>query len=163
MTDTSNAKRRFPVWAKVLLGVSLAVNFAVLGLFLGITSRVGSSPFGPAASAYALPYIVALPKEDRRAIGQGMREAVRNGEVTSRRERRGRYVEMISVITNERWDEARAQEIMARQASESSAVQDMARQMWLQRMENMSLEERQSYAKRLREFLRRGPKRRKRQ
>ena len=87
MTAEPNpAPRRSPLWMRVLLGVSLALNLAVIGLAVGASFRL-LGPDGPLPHTFGGALIRALPAEDRHEIGQRAREMlgyVRTDEVVIR-------------------------------------------------------------------------------
>ena len=47
-TETTVSARRNPLWMRILLGVSLALNLAVAGLVVGASLRL-IGPYGPPA------------------------------------------------------------------------------------------------------------------
>lgn len=161
-TETTPSKRRVPIWVKVLLGLSLALNLAVVGAALGVSKRLKNAPGGPGAVNYALPYVATLERDERRAVGQHVRQKAESGDLPSRRARREGYREMIALLRAETWDADAAQAVLARQSNETLAVQAAAQGAWLEVMASLSAQERLAYAARLEEFIeKRGRKPRK--
>ena len=73
MTENSvNPPRRSPLWMRILLGVSLALNLAVVGLAVGASLRL-IGPGGPPPHSFGGALIRAMPAEDRKAIGRQAR------------------------------------------------------------------------------------------
>ncbi|MEM7630561.1 MAG: periplasmic heavy metal sensor [Pseudomonadota bacterium] len=154
MTET-NIRARSPLWVKVLLALSLAINLAIAGLVAGLVLR-GDGPLrgtGPGLS-YALPYIIALEREDRRAV---MGEVRSTPDLPNRRSRRAQFDDMLVALRSEPLDRAAIRAVLARQADGVARVQDVAQEAWLDRIAAMSLAERQAYADAVEDVLKKGP------
>lgn len=161
MSDaTQPAARSVPLWVKILLGVSLALNLAVIGLVVGLAMRFSGD--GPRVTNYGLPYVIALPKEDRRSIGKQLRASSRDGALPNRRARLAHYRDMLVLLEAETWDAEAADAILSAQATETGAVQAAARAAWLETIAGYSPGERAAYAERLRQVIKRGPGRKSR-
>lgn len=160
--DQDMPKRRVPLWVKLLLGVSLALNLAVVGVAVGFAVRSKDGPGGPGAVFSGLPYVITLPREDKKAIRDRMRAKARSGELPSFRDRRGGYREMVRLLQTEPWDADRARAVLVRQSDQSNAVQTAAQAAWLEQVAQFSVEERKAYAARLQEFVERGRGKKKR-
>jgi uncharacterized membrane protein len=161
MADTTVETRKVPLWVKLLLGLSLALNLAVLGLVGGVAMRLGGMPGGPAAINYAIPYMRALPKENRGEIGKRMRADARDGKLPKRQESRRAYGEMIALLSAETWDADAARAVLDGQSEHTRLIQIAAQAHWFDQIAGMSVAERQAYAQRLREVLeKRGKKHR---
>jgi len=146
---------RTAVWVKVLLAVSLGINLAIAGFVAGIALR-GPAPLrgeGPGMS-YALPYVVALERETRRAVLGAVRNAE---ELPSRRARRAKFDEMLTALRAEPFDRGAVLDVLRAQADGVARVQTVAQTAWLEQVEAMSLEERRAYADAVEDVLRRGP------
>ncbi|WP_299282911.1 periplasmic heavy metal sensor [uncultured Tateyamaria sp.] len=156
--NDSPEQRRCPVWVKVALGLSLALNLAVAGLVTGLALRAGGGPGGARAPGigYALPYVVALPRESRRAVFDAVRE---NPALPDRRARRADYAAMVGALTQDPFDRGAVQAILERQQNGVAGVQRAAQSKWLDVVAAMPAETRASYAARIEEVLKRGPKR----
>lgn len=158
MATGEETKRRVPLWVKVLLGLSLALNLAVVGLVAGTIMRIGGAPGGPGAANYAIPYVLALPREDRREVWKTVRDETRAGRLPSRKDRRARYVEMIAVLSAEEWQPEAARAIMTQQGDETSAVQAAAQNAWIDQISEYTQAERQAYAAHLEDVINRRRK-----
>lgn len=157
MADTEQdqaPKRRVPLWVKLLLGASLALNLLIIGVVAGAVSRMD----GPvrAAASYAMPYVVALERDQRREIFDEIREETRAGKLPGRKARRAFYQEMIAAIQADPFDRGAVEAVLARQRESVIGVQQVAQAAWLERIEALPLEARQAYAERLRNVLKRG-------
>lgn len=153
-------QRRVPLWVKLLLGLSLALNLAVLGLLGGIATRLQDR--GPGAVNYAIPYVIALPKDERRSIGKQIRQKARAGELPSRKDRMSHYRQMLTLLEAESWNAREAEAILVGQSTDTVALQSAARAAWLETMAGFSPEERLAYAERLRKVVNRGPRNKRR-
>ena len=157
--DTTPAPRtRCPLWVKVLLTLSLAANLAIVAMVAGFLLR-GPGPLrggGPGLS-YALPYIVALEKEDRRSVLRAVRD---NPDLPDRRARRAHFDEMLTALQADPMDVDAVRTVLARQANGVAEVQAVAQAAWLERVRAMSPEDRSAYAARVEDVLRRGPRKR---
>ena len=155
--EQETPRRKVPLWVKLLLGISLALNLAVLGLVGGIMARIADR--GPGAMNYAIPYVIALPKEDRKRIDRQIRRDGRSGSLPSRRDRMDHYRNMLDLLASETWDGDQAQQILIAQADDTIALQKAAQSAWLETLSGYSTEERAAYAERLRAVIERGPRR----
>ncbi|MEO9515555.1 MAG: periplasmic heavy metal sensor [Paracoccaceae bacterium] len=164
MVDTTKdtpkeAKPRTARWVKVLLGVSLASNLAIIGLVAGALSRSPRHSDGGGAARYAMPYVIALTREDRRSVFQAMRNGASEGQLPAREERRKLYEEMLSVIETEPLDLEKVQSILERQTQTALFAQEAAQTAWLDLISTFDPAEREVYADRVRNVLTRGPRR----
>lgn len=152
MADTQ-ITRRSPLWVKILLAVSLSINLAVLGLVGGIALRGGPLGGKGPGMGYAMPYVLALPKEERRDIFGAVRN---NPDLPGRGARRAAYRDMVDLLSADNFDRAAVESVLARQAGSVSQVQAVAQAAWLDKVAAMSTEERQAFAERLEEVVARG-------
>jgi hypothetical protein len=145
--------RRCPLWVKIVLAVSLAGNLAVVGLVAGAALRGG--PFverGP-SMGYAMPYVVALPREARREVFGAVRT---NDDLPDRRARRA--------LEATPFDIAAVEAVLERQGAGAARVQATAQAAWLDVVARLSDDERIAYTARIEETLkRRGPPRKPKQ
>ncbi|MFP4327475.1 MAG: periplasmic heavy metal sensor [Paracoccaceae bacterium] len=156
MADLQGTDRTPRRWVRWLLVASLAVNLLVLGTAagLGVALLRGN---GPAAGAHdaAWPYVAALAREDRRAMGRAIRaEMVAQG--FTRAERRARYEEAVGLLRAEPFDGDAFSDLLARQFAASARLQTAGRDALATRLEQMSPADREAYAARLEEALARG-------
>ncbi len=129
-------KRTVPLGFKILLGGSLAINLAVVGVFAGAAFRKGEDR--PQRSGgqinYARPYIQALPREDRRAILEAMRPS-KKGE--DRATRRALYQEVTDILRVETFDRQAIEAVLLKQTEVTLSGQRAAQVQWLNRIEDM--------------------------
>lgn len=151
------AHSRCPVWVKVLLGVSLALNLAIAGLIAGLALRGGPMRSDVAGLGYALPYIMALDRDERHAVFKAVRGAP---GLPDRRARRGQFREMISALRSDPFDREAVEAVLSQQANAVSQVQDAAQAEWLGLVAAMGAEDRAAYVDEIEEVLRKGPNRR---
>lgn len=153
MSEPVLSKSGCPRWVKIVLGLSLAANIAVLGAVAGFLLRGGPPRDGPVAMGYAAPYVIALPREMRRAVLDTVRA---DAALPSRKERRARYDEMFNALKADPFDRDRVEDILMRQGTESTRIQDASRAAWLSTVAGMDVVERTAYVSRIEEILRRG-------
>ena len=147
------AIRRTPLWIKILLAVSLALNLAVVGLVAGSSLRGGPMMAGRTpAMGYAMPYVLALPHELRRNVFGAVRQ---DKSYPNRRARREEYRRMITALRATPFDAAAVEAVLARQAEGASRVQSSAQAAWLEAVASLSDEERMAYTKRMEDSLER--------
>ncbi|WP_299553348.1 periplasmic heavy metal sensor [uncultured Tateyamaria sp.] len=146
-------ERRCPLWAKIVLGLSLAVNLGIVGLVGGIALR--GEPLGGKGPGmgYAMPYVLALPHEDRRAVFGAVRD---NRDLPGRGARRAAYQDMVTLLKAGTFDDVAVAAVLERQSEGVAQVQKVARAVWLDRVAAMSGDERTVYADRLAEVVSRG-------
>ncbi|MFL4470619.1 periplasmic heavy metal sensor [Tateyamaria armeniaca] len=151
--DTETKTRRCPMWIKIVLAVSLAINLAIGGLVAGFTLR--GAPMGARVPAmgYAMPYVLALPRDLRREVFGVVRG---NPELPDRRARRAEYSEMINALQMTPYDPAAVEAVLTRQGAGASRVQAAAQAAWLDAVSRMSDDERIAYTARMQEALERG-------
>ncbi len=147
---------------KVVLALSLAVNFVVLGLAAGAAWRFsGEDRDGrrgpPAVQSYGAPYIRALPREVRRELGRSLR---RDAGLPDRSERRDQYARVIALLRDAQFDTQAVREIFEAQRLGADSLQTRAQDGWIALVAQMGQAERAAVADRLEEQLnRRGKKR----
>lgn len=150
--DTQDTTRRCPLWIKIVLALSLALNLAVIGLVSGFLLRGGPDGARLPAMGYAMPYVMALPKDLRRDVFNTVRG---DDTLPDRRARRAEYGAMIAVLRATPYDAEAARAILARQADGVSRVQNVAQSAWLDAVASLSDAERATYAQNMQEALKR--------
>ena len=132
---------------RIVLGVSLALNLAVIGLAVGAGLRMagGSEARRPPPSVGAALYR-AMPREDRQALrarmqtgGRAERDAQRQRDVAEAR----------AILATEPFDPAALDALLKAEDRERQQWMDAAQAAWLARVEGMSAEERAAYVERL--------------
>ncbi|MDW3225561.1 MAG: periplasmic heavy metal sensor [Paracoccaceae bacterium] len=164
MTEKPESNQKLPRLYKIALGVSLALNLAVAGLIGGAALRFGEDARGGLRSAglgaYGLPYMLALPKEERRQVMKAVRSD-HKGPVPDRAARRALYAAVLSDLRAEPFDIEALSGALNTQAETTIAVQKSAQTAWLAVVAQMSDSERAAYADDIEDVLRRGPRRKK--
>lgn len=151
---------RIPRLFKVVLGLSLALNLLVIGVIVGAGARGGGPMRGAGLTNYAMPYVKALPGEDRRAIFKRMR---RDGvpEMPDRKQRRALYFQMVSVLEADSFDKVAAEAILKQQGTTSVAAMTAAQTAWIEHVSEMDDAARQAYAVDVQQVLERRHKHKK--
>ena len=154
MTQQDNDKGRWP-WGKILLALSLALNFGFVGLMIGAGLRHDGAD---RTGAFGTPYMRALPREERRAVLQGLR-ASEDAGIPDRKMRRAMFEDVLATLRSEPFDPAALRQAVTHQAEVSVAVQRRAQQAWLDVVIAMEVDDRRAYADAVEKALRRGSKR----
>lgn len=144
-----------PRWMRILLFVSLGLNLLVAGAVLSAMFKHG--PFGgrtdgprDLASAF---YFSALPHEDRMEVFQQVR---RDGRSHSDRSvLRADVDATIALLKADVLDKAALLEAIQRQRGHMSRRREFGDRVFVDHIANMGPEERQAYAQRLEERLKR--------
>ncbi|WP_425041235.1 periplasmic heavy metal sensor [Primorskyibacter sp. S187A] len=163
MSDTDQKQPRSGRVLRVLLFVSLAGNLVVLGLVVGAVLKGGphDGPRNLARDTVA-PFTRALAREDRRSIGRDIRQTVAGGDAAAwRAARQQRYTEALRLLREESFDADAFGAVLAGQVAQVQAVAGAGSVALTRHIAGMSASERQSYADRVEEELRRGKKDRK--
>lgn len=161
MTDhTPSPAHRAPLWMKLLLVVSLALNGLVVG---AVVSYQGSNKTRPdyrdqseiklPAARSLGPVGRALSREDHRSIS----EALRNDRQSLRqvqREIRGLNRALVEAVTAEVFDRAAVEDIFDQQREAGARIARKGQSHLLDRLEQMTVEERIAFAERLKKTAR---------
>lgn len=165
-TPNAAASAGTPTWARILLAVSLTANLLVVGLVVGAHLRHGADARldapTPERSAmrdlgYA-PFIDALPREARRALGAALRD--RAGSFAMNREALAQ--ELAAVLTALRADPFTPENLVAVLDRQSARVDERVRAgraLLLEQIGGMSPAERRDFADRLETAFRHGAER----
>lgn len=151
------AKRAVPRGFKILLGLSLALNLAVIGVVAGAVFRKGDDGprrGGGGQANYARPYLQALPHEDRRAIFKAARAF---GKGVDHATRRKMFQDVTDLLRSDVFDRSAVEAALGKQTEASLTVQDSVQVQWLNRIDEMGLQERRDYADAVEKALKRGP------
>jgi uncharacterized membrane protein len=146
-------RRGTPLWVKMLLVGSLALNLLVVGIVAGFALR--GEGRAPVAREGGWPYVAALPPRDRLAVGRDIRQALRAGGIT-REARRSSFEEALALLRRDPFPEERFEALLARQFAAASLVQEAGRRALLAKVAAMRPDERARYADRLAEAMRGG-------
>lgn len=164
MVEQMTPRKKSRVWRWVL-GGSITLNFVFIGLLGGAALRFsgdglgrGHDRPGPNMRGYAAPYVLALPKEARRAMGKKLRGGP-EAKLMSRAERRAQFQQMVAIIRTVPFEARAAQQVLDAQAQATVGVQTAAQSLWLVQVTEMSEAGRAAYADRVEEVLARRGKR----
>ncbi|GAA0285532.1 periplasmic heavy metal sensor [Rhodovulum strictum] len=157
-TEKAAVTPRTPVWVRVALVASLALNLMVLGVVGGAVLKRDMPPRAGFVPGDYGPYSRALSEPDREALRAAYRaEAPRLRE--NREAVRQSFRDLQAALRAEPYDHAR---VVALVEAQQARVQDHAtlmRGLTLDRVAAMNPEERAAFADRLERVLRRGPPR----
>ena len=163
MADQTSKWRKLDM--RWMLAASLGLNLLFVGSFMGAAYRhVGGpgAPGGdepPAMRSYATPYVLALPREKRRALFDALRGGDQGVAPLSRQERRALYAQMVTTLRATPFDPDAAEHVLSAQRDAVLGVQSAAQSMWLKEVTNMAPDERATYADELEKMLKRGARR----
>ena len=141
-------------WLRVLLVVSLALNLLIIGSVGGamMTWSKWKSHHPSRMDMAGGPLTRALSHEDRRAIGRQMRETYKQGGVPHA-DLRAELEGLVADLKAEPFDAAAVEERLARHRSVFDARFALGQSLLLERLRQMSPEDRRAYADRLHEVL----------
>ncbi|MGD9295369.1 MAG: periplasmic heavy metal sensor, partial [Roseobacter sp.] len=132
--DDAQPVRRNSKWLGIALAISLAVNLLIVGFMAGSFARhTGSAVSGaraPGLGNFGAPYMMALPRQERRAVLRALR-AEAKGRVPDRQARRALFDEVLSVLRATPFDRNALQQAVSQQAETSIYVQQTAQAAWL--------------------------------
>jgi hypothetical protein len=144
---------------RIALVLSLAANLLILGLILGASFSRDRDRDGRRDHAMAdigfNPFIMALPADDRRALGAAL--VGRAGDLRQNRaELRRQFETLLTTLRSEPFDTAAAAAAVAAQQARLSDRQDIGRELLIDRLEAMAPAERAAYADALEQAVRHG-------
>ncbi|EPX85440.1 periplasmic heavy metal sensor [Salipiger mucosus] len=149
MSDPSvDTSRRAPLWMRLLLLGSLAVNLAVLGVVAGFAFFGPDHPPPPRGRDFVTPYARALTEDQRHALGARMRETVQR----DRSERGGfldAYREGVDLLRQEPFDAEAFAAMLDRQSQSAERRQRTGQRVLVETLEAMPAEARAAYADRM--------------
>ncbi|MFB2531191.1 periplasmic heavy metal sensor [Paracoccus sp. p3-h83] len=149
MTQTPPRTRaRAPLWMRLALIVSLAVNLLVAGIVVGgLTGRLHHPP-PPLGEVNLGAFTPALTDDDRKAIreraaheGLSMREVMRTA--------RAEQAALIAALRAEPWDREAIVGLLGQIRSRAAARLDLGSRLVLERLDSMSPGERKALADRM--------------
>lgn len=150
MTDTTeNTAKPMRRWVKFLLAASLAMNLLVIGAVGSaiFAFKTGSGPFG-AHKMGSSPFSFALSRQDRKRIGREIRQQMQSqhkdlpkpGQI---------YLELQRAMTAEVYDKDAVHALITAHQDTGMKQQAIAQRLFLERLDNMTVAQRQKFAKRL--------------
>lgn len=150
MNETSQAKPSLSRWVRVVFGVSLALNFLVIGLLVGTFIRFGDTKGRrPPPHSMGTAMYRELPHEDRKALRKNSQARANHS-----REFRSNEAEAIAeALRASPFDKKAVQALLKGQAEHRLKWQESTQSAWLDRVSQMSSEARSEYADRLYEAL----------
>ena len=155
MSDQMKTPRK---WTKVLLIVSFALNACFIGLIIGVKLTQDGMRPQRAPSAQGSLYLRALSHEDRRALGQVMR----NYHTRKMRQMdRAGYENALVLLRATPFDPEALEDLMEHQTEASEERLEYAREALIAHLAAMSNAKRAKFADALEHALERGPKRKK--
>lgn len=149
MSDSPAPKRR---WMTILLVISLAVNLLVVGVILGTALRFRGGDHAKTPPGFGIALYQALPKEDRKKL-RGELSGLRGKGSYSRKQD---FAGLSTALRTVPFDPEAVQVLLNQQALATENLQRALHQEWLVYVTEMSDGERQIYAERLDEVVKRG-------
>lgn len=157
MTEpTQTPVTRTPVWLRIVLFVSLALNLMVVGIIAGHVLRDAPPRKVPRVDRIEGPMTFALSHEDRRAIGRALRDEYRQNRPT-RQQMMQEYKGMVTALRADPFRPEQLEEAFQRQRNAANDRVEVGQRLLMDHLKSMSAEERHAFADRLEEGLRRGP------
>jgi len=155
---TDASPRRAPRWMKIALGVSLGLNFLVVGVVVGAFAfGPNAGPRGGDRAMLSTPLMRALPEADQRALRRALR-AEHSGLRESRSELRAARSAMVDALRQDPFDASGFADALAAQRRLGGDLMDAAHGALLDHMTSQPFAERQAYADRLEAFSMRRSK-----
>lgn len=143
-------KRR---WMPIVLAVSLALNLLIAGVAVGTVLRLKGDGAGKGPPGFGSALYRALPKDDRKALRSDLLGL--HGKNGSHRLRD--FQAMNAALRAVPFDPDAVELLLQQQAQSRADLQVALQAQWLERVTGMSDEDRQTYADRLEEVVKRGP------
>lgn len=160
-------RARSPIWMRVLLVCSLAVNLAIAGIIAGAfygngppasRAMADGSPRDAAREAFFGPLGDVLAKDDRRAI---RREVIKNRRDLRdlRNALRGTYTDLLPLLRAETFDRPAFEAVLSTQRDAAGNIHKFAHNLVIDRLEVLTPEDRAAMADRLEGSIKRAGKR----
>lgn len=141
-----------------LLFVSLALNLLVVGAFVG-RALSPDAPFkrdriaGPVRSVIGEPFVRALTREDRAALLKDLGD--QGPRIRENRESlRARFDAFLTALRSDPFQPDEVRRLLSEQRGVAQGRQELGEELLLNRLQDMSAEERAAYADRLEKNLR---------
>ena len=147
---------RTPLWLRLVLLCSLALNLLVAGTVAGHLLREEPRGRVPRVDRIEGPMTFALSREDRREIGQALRKEYRNNR-PSRGEIEAEYKGVIAALRADPFQPERVEQAFARQRDAAVSRMEIGQKLLMERLTSMTPAQRLDFADRLEEGLKRGP------
>ncbi len=156
-SDPNTAPKGMRLWVRIVLVVSLGLNLLVVGAIAGIAIKGGPFKDGPPsriANETIGPFTRALSPQDRFSIMQEIRQKGRS-EGWSREAHRQSMEEMIALLEATPFDVDAFAETFRSTVGGLQGRMTVASEAFVERLSNMSEEERVAYAARVKEAVER--------
>ncbi len=160
MSDEQKPKGGTPVWLRVTLILSLAVNLLIAGIVAGAV--FGDRRGGLDRSVRDLggaPFFMALEPSERRELAMRARGEAEEPLRESRRALRQRFEALLSALRADDFDRDAVEALLAEQRAAASSRAALGERVLLDHLAGLSAEERRAYADRLDKSLRRAARR----
>ncbi len=145
-----------PRWMRWILVVSLALNLLIAGVVGGWVLKGGKQDHHHAArfDQLAGPLTRALSKEDRRAIGREMRQALRDSG-TDREAQKASLQNLITALRSDPFDRDTVARHLATQRAMMGERVELGQTLLVDRLSQMDVAARAGFADRLEEAMHR--------
>ena len=160
MTDTPAPRPRSPLWMRLLLIASLALNLLVIAAVASAFFTRGDrgERLRGARDLAPPPFVLAIPREDRRDLLETMgREAAPFR--LDRRETRTVLMQFLAGLRAETFDAAGARALLADERIRQQNRQSTGADLFVSYLDGLSPEDRRAYADRLEGILKRRARR----
>lgn len=147
--ETGPSYRKRP-WLRILLFVSLALNLAVAGLFIGMAFDGPPRPSKGGGADFVIPYTRALDEGQRKAVFRDLRQDFRKDK--ARKALPGviaDYRDALAILTTEPFDEAALMAVLERQTTRAMERQVTGQRVLGSYLASLPPEGRAAYAARL--------------
>lgn len=155
-TSPSTPTTRAPLWLRLVLIVSLALNLLVAGTVIGHMMRDDPRGRVPRVDRIEGPMTFALTKDDRREIGKALRQKYRENR-PSRQQIVEDYQGVIAALRSDPFQPDRVEKAFGNQRAAAVTRMEIGQDLLIERLIAMTPEERHAFADRLEEGLERGP------
>lgn len=157
MNDAQEKKPVTGRWRWVL-AISLGLNLLFVGLVAGAMLRADGKdrrggPDRAEMRGFGAPYMRELPRQERRALFEGLRDA---GVLPNRADRRAGHEALIVAMRAQPFDPSELEVLLRAQAEQMMNVREAVQGAWLRRVSMMTDAERAAYADRLEKRVRWG-------
>ncbi len=142
-------KRKTPLWIKIALTASLVLNLGLAGMLAGLATR--SARDGSVVGAA----ISALPEQDRRSLRREAREAWR--DMRARGAPHDARRDLMTILQAEDFDAAAFDTALGQGRMHLAEMGAQMRASVVERVSQMSVQERRAYADDLQKRLNRRP------
>lgn len=142
---------------RIALAVSVALNLAVVGLVAGAVLRDGPHGPGFVRDLDFGPFGEAMSMQDRAILRDRFFQNAPNFR-GMRDELKGDGEELVAVLKTDPLDVARLSEVMSRQSKRMLDRIELGKSLVLERITNMSVEDRYAFADRLQQAFEHGPR-----